>query len=754
MYALRQDQEYFDSLPPEQQKVYLQNMKVMFSMQGDPTMQAQYQNWLNETTGTVGGTSLKGNKGRSFGDYVIAQTNKVSAAAGKEPGVVKDGNGAGDTTPIASSPLDGLLKQVRDVRKGSTKVTKGFDASFKSLDKMFGGTKTIKAFDGIENQLRGLGAGEDLIELIIGMDPEDYEAQKNKLFNFKDGKIVGLKENANNVQDVLDSVKLGDFVTEQEKMSKQIGNQTSALKRLKGAGVEGSIALEAVADATFAAKIANDKLSDEQLKEIADTWKKTTKDAKAYAAVTNAINETSGLQQRASLLTNLGKGFTDRPREEIEAIMGSVALQDLIATGQGNSQEFKDLLQQELNSANVELNIKAVSISGMQEIFDTGFSNAMQDFDTKENQLQLKFDIDNKQLVTDISKAENDISLIQFKIDDSEAALKNIADQEEKINEKYDERIQALDEVEKANASISQQQKGQLTLAEALTSGDIAAAARAAQDMRAQEAADNITKQKEAIEKSREFELSNIKSKDGKTRKQLEEDIKNLQDDIFNIEEETLEPNRESLRLSELALEADREKLTVLGKTRTAWEGIQNAVNLANVGSASFVKEMKDALDVYPDLVAGLGSLKTNTDPLKPPADSPPPPPPTQTEIDKAKEVERIRDQYFADLGFSSGGMVPKFFAAGGFAKGTDTVPAMLTPGEFIMSKYAVDAHGVNTMRAINNGQTTGGAVYNNTYTLTVNAKTNANPNEIAQAVMSTIKKVDDRRIRGVSLNA
>ncbi len=102
----------------------------------------------------------------------------------------------------------------------------------------------------------------------------------------------------------------------------------------------------------------------------------------------------------------------------------------------------------------------------------------------------------------------------------------------------------------------------------------------------------------------------------------------------------------------------------------------------------------------------------------------------------------------------SAGGLInPMRFAFGGFAKGTDTVPAMLTPGEFIMSKYAVDAHGINAMKAINSGESVGGAVYNNTYTLTVNARTNANPNEIAQAVMSTIKQVDDRRIRGVSLN-
>jgi hypothetical protein len=101
----------------------------------------------------------------------------------------------------------------------------------------------------------------------------------------------------------------------------------------------------------------------------------------------------------------------------------------------------------------------------------------------------------------------------------------------------------------------------------------------------------------------------------------------------------------------------------------------------------------------------------------------------------------------------SSGGMVPKYFAAGGFARGTDTVPAMLTPGEFIMSKYAVDSYGIDNMKKINSGADIGGAVYNNTYTLTVNAKTDANPNEIAQAVMSTIKQVEDRRIRGIGIN-
>ena len=44
-------------------------------------------------------------------------------------------------------------------------------------------------------------------------------------------------------------------------------------------------------------------------------------------------------------------------------------------------------------------------------------------------------------------------------------------------------------------------------------------------------------------------------------------------------------------------------------------------------------------------------------------------------------------------LGFSGGGMTPM---------GTDTVPAMLTPGEFVMSRGAVNTFGSGFMEMIN----------------------------------------------------
>jgi TP901 family phage tail tape measure protein len=96
---------------------------------------------------------------------------------------------------------------------------------------------------------------------------------------------------------------------------------------------------------------------------------------------------------------------------------------------------------------------------------------------------------------------------------------------------------------------------------------------------------------------------------------------------------------------------------------------------------------------------------------------------------------------------YASGGMVkPKYFAVGGKARGTDIIPAMLTPGEFVMSKYAVNSYGVDKMKAINSGSYEGEKVYN--YNLNVNVKSDANPEDIARVVMTQIRQVDSQRIR------
>lgn len=63
-----------------------------------------------------------------------------------------------------------------------------------------------------------------------------------------------------------------------------------------------------------------------------------------------------------------------------------------------------------------------------------------------------------------------------------------------------------------------------------------------------------------------------------------------------------------------------------------------------------------------------------------------------------------------APVAKAKGGIIYK--ADGGFTpRGTDTVPAMLTPGEFVMKKSAVDSIGADNLDAMNNGYADGGLV-------------------------------------------
>jgi len=97
--------------------------------------------------------------------------------------------------------------------------------------------------------------------------------------------------------------------------------------------------------------------------------------------------------------------------------------------------------------------------------------------------------------------------------------------------------------------------------------------------------------------------------------------------------------------------------------------------------------------------------------------------------------------------GYAGGGMIiPKRMASGGYSMGTDIVPAMLTPGEFVVRRPAVRGFGVDNLEKINNGSYADGSVY--TYNLAVNVNSDSDPSRIARAVMTQIKRVDSQRIR------
>jgi TP901 family phage tail tape measure protein len=117
-----------------------------------------------------------------------------------------------------------------------------------------------------------------------------------------------------------------------------------------------------------------------------------------------------------------------------------------------------------------------------------------------------------------------------------------------------------------------------------------------------------------------------------------------------------------------------------------------------------------------------------------------------KAEEERLAAIEKQKVQMVA-RGGSGTRFALQALSSGGIARGTDIVPALLTPGEFVMSKYAVQSHGADTMRAINNGSSVGDSVYN--YSISVNVKSDANPDEIARVVMTQIKGIDSQKLRG-----
>jgi hypothetical protein len=134
-----------------------------------------------------------------------------------------------------------------------------------------------------------------------------------------------------------------------------------------------------------------------------------------------------------------------------------------------------------------------------------------------------------------------------------------------------------------------------------------------------------------------------------------------------------------------------------------------------------------------------------------------------------AKIQPQVQELQKRIAGKALGGMVTKYMARGG-AVGSDTVPAMLTPGEFIVNKTAAKQFGpmlktINESKypsmigssnasniPINNISTSvsdnSTAVYNYSLGFSINGNS-SNPNDIARAVMTQIKNVDAQRIRG-----
>jgi hypothetical protein len=561
-----------------------------------------------------------------------------------------------------------------------------------------------------------------------------------------------------------------------------------------------------------------------------------------------------------------------------------------------NAQEAVDKIQDKIDAIQTKIDLA-------QRNVETTITRKIEDYQEQIGDLQrtieLQFDRPIEAIQNEIGALERGIELdferpiaaLQEVSSDLSNDLALMDKQAESINERYDAQAKALEDVANINQRILGQQKQQISLADALTQGDISAAAQMAQESRASEAEASSANAQNTLQAARQLELDRLRNAAGLTRKQIEEAqfaisqqifmleeqreavqariqikqdqifaieqarkikldeikliedsiylleeqreaamlvIRGYEDEIYNIKISQLEPAQNALEIAQASLQAVRDELQArldnIEAQRDAWQAAADAEMAAKITAGEYndvilktIEYLNGVLSLWQQIAAAAAAANAKTavasgggedlNKYVPPADTAESKEAFEDFIKLVEELDAAQaaaDEAAANsaqnigsgadaaydrkvaaaaaarlaaaqaaydatlptvdpnmssngrggggstdmMALSSGGMVkPKYFSIGGAARGTDIVPAMLTPGEFVMSKYAVNSYGVDKMKAINSGSYEGEKVYN--YNLSVNVKSDANPDDIARAVMTQIKQIDSQRVRG-----
>jgi hypothetical protein len=363
-----------------------------------------------------------------------------------------------------------------------------------------------------------------------------------------------------------------------------------------------------------------------------------------------------------------------------------------------------------------------------------------------------------KQISREIQLQQRQVALEEKQIEVRQKALEELSKKEDEVNTVYDNRISALDRVSASNSRLASQEQSRISLASALASGDIAAAASAMSDITQQSAESQIEDTKTALETQRETALKNLTvDVNGTlmTRKGIEEGIEAIQIRIDAIQTSIYDKNLAIQGLEDELLKTEDKRL----KVAEAREKVETRL---------YLMEQKKAIE-------GLTA---------------------QSKKNKGKGLTTAEKQELAEYKLSYNNMAALYneqnpytpiqlLNRGGQVSGTgmtDTVPAMLTPGEFVIRKGAAKTF-LPLLESINSGvfpsiggmnlgsprydvpvsnvtnvpvsqsitnSSNASTMYNNSYSINVNVSgSNSSADEIANVVMGKIARSNSGSIRG-----
>jgi hypothetical protein len=363
-----------------------------------------------------------------------------------------------------------------------------------------------------------------------------------------------------------------------------------------------------------------------------------------------------------------------------------------------------------------------------------------------------------------IDAVERQNELDQRQVSIRQKALDDISKKEDALNQQYDARFTALDKVARINDRLAQQERSRISLASALSSGDIGSAVFAASEMTRSFAESQAEDARSSLEYMREQELSNITANvNGQflTREQIQAQIDGINERIYQrqlstipLEDQLYAYNQEKERI---ANRIEQIQINMQAKQIEEEQALARQLGLLK-GKKRYARDIRDYYAQAVSLMNSLGGRAVT-----------------------AMYGGSIQKKAFGGLlkytsnepapGMAMGGRVKKF-AIGNIVPGmgnVDRVPALLTPGEFVVRKSVAQAN-MPLLQALNSDvfpTMSGGVpsvdpgslvsnsiVTNNTpvynYSISVNVpNTNASPEEIANVVASRLNRINSTSIRG-----
>ncbi len=599
--------------------------------------------------------------------------------------------------------------------------------------------EVIKGLGSIEDQLAFIKAASLGLDISSVLSSEEIAAiaaggtegaAALKKLTIETNKFAAAVEKANKPIELTPAELIDAATLSLREQIEKLQDQKVAFNALTKAGIPAADAIKLLGNESLLASIKASGLTPE-IKALVETLIELEKSAPSVSsgggklspfqeAIENLKKQKEEIKNNIVAYSGLRKsgfGVAEAARLASDSLTAAA-----LASQKIGSEGYKKLLA-EINAVRKAQNkLLRSTPQGGTQLFNEAYSKLSNFFNTQEALLESSNRAATATNRALIETLEAQIETYNRQIGAFQKDLEKIAEQEDAINKTYDEKEKALERVKKLNQDILNQQKSQLSVADALSRGDVSAAAAAMQEARSQNAAAQGDAAKTALDAARQGQLDALKE-NGLSRAEIEAKIKKLKDDIYNIEVGSLRTAKDSVEAADKALQSAISLLSYKGRTREQWEKEKMAVEAAQAKAELYERGVFKALKSAENLVKEWGKLNTTIktkhviETVYTGSGAPANNTTATTATGSAAAAAALRKlQSGSNLTNKERallGMAPNKKAAGGYISGpgtatSDSIPAMLSDGEYVIRAASVNKFGKNFLDAINAGKLTG----------------------------------------------